>query len=88
MSIEELIVVLFSYDAVDCLAEVVHICVIYAIELVLAEHHWVLHLASVVERLKGLRLLNVKRLADHFLRLLPLDSFHSRPADQPLHVVW
>ena len=88
MSIEDLIVVLVFDNEVDGLAEVVEVFICHTIELILTEHHRVLHLAGVVDWLKSLRLLDVKGLNDHFLRFLSLDSFHGRLAAQLLHVVW
>ena len=91
---EDVIVVAIFNDLLHGASKVVKIDLLDLLNLlnvavqVLAQHHWVLNLASVVERLEVAWFLNVKLLYDDTSTFGPRYRFDRHIALQGFHVVW
>ena len=91
---EQIIVLVRIYDGLlddklDSLPEVVHVLLVYPVDLVLPQHHGVVDLASVIQVLKAGHFSDLEWLIDCLVQsaLLSLDHFDRFLGAQSFHVV-
>ena len=84
--VKELIIVP-SYNDGHSLSKVVHVFVIYLVDLVLLGEHRIVNFTSLVHVFKLLHLINFERLIDHTFRSSD-NGLYRYLATELLHVMW